>query len=521
MTERFFSYFEQHTLTKIVFVAFVLRLLAVFCAPGYMMHDDHFLTVEPASSWAVDQNFNDWLPTAENKRTGPEPISFLYPGALMLGFKAMHAVGLHDPMHQMGVMRLLHALYALLTVVLVYRITANWSTRRNAIVAALMMATLAIMPNYSVRNLVELVCMPPLLAGYWWLLRAQASVGNAKVELLRSGFFWAAAAIMGLAVGIRFQLGLAIAVTGAVLFFQNGWRSFLAFGSVSLMVFSLTQIDDVLLWGGRPFQHLLGYFAYNKEHALHYPGSPFTYLSFVGLFILPPVSLFMIYGAFRSGRKHLLMAMPMLAFLIFHIVYPNRQERFILPALPAVIILGVIGWNEFVHRSQFWLRNQRLLQACYIFFIVINAVGGVTLATVFSKKARVEAMYYLYRAGDCKNYVLEYTHGEGGAMLPQHYSGQWTKFYYWNNKTHIEDAVAKMPEAERAYAQREMPKPIPNYYLFYDGAQLEQRISRINDLVGPLHYCTTIESGWFDELLHRLNDKNTIERIHIYRTSAP
>jgi hypothetical protein len=521
MKDRVISFFSKNTLPKIVLIALAVRLIAVFFAPGYMMHDDHFLTVEPASSWAVGENFNDWLPTLENKRTGPEPISFLYPGILMVCFKAMHSIGIHDPMHQMLFIRLLHAVYALLTVVLVFRITAKWSNVQNATVAALLMAGLAIMPNYSVRNLVEMVCMPPFMAGFWWLICAQDKVNNTKRELLHTGYFWAAAVIFGLAVGLRFQLGLAVAVTGVVLFFQNGWRTFFAFGAVSLLCFSLTQIDDILLWGGKPFQHLLGYFAYNKEHALHYPGSPFTYLSFVGLFILPPVSLFLVFGYFRVARRYLLLALPILAFLLFHLVYPNRQERFILPALPAVLVLGVIGWNEYVKQSAFWVRNTRLLHGCYVFFVVINTIGLFTLATVFSKKARVEAMYYLYQAGDYKNHVLEYSHQDGGAMLPQHYSGQWTKFYYWNNKTRIEDVVAKMPEAERLFQNRDMPKPIPNYYLFYDGDRLQERIARLDTLVGPLHYCTTIESGWFDELLHRLNDKNSLERIHIYKVHTP
>ena len=116
------GYFDTNPLIKIMLLALAVRLVAVFCAPGYMMHDDHFLTVEPASSWAVGQNFNDWIPTAENKRMSPEPISFFYPGALMGVFKVMHSIGIHDPYDQMTIMRFLHALYSLLTVWLVFKI---------------------------------------------------------------------------------------------------------------------------------------------------------------------------------------------------------------------------------------------------------------------------------------------------------------------------------------------------------------------------------------------------------------
>ena len=515
------GYFDTNPLIKIMLLALAVRLVAVFCAPGYMMHDDHFLTVEPASSWAVGQNFNDWIPTAENKRKSPEPISFLYPGALMGVFKVMHSIGIHDPYDQMTIMRFLHALYSLLTVWLVFKITEKWSNRNNAIQAALLMAFLAILPNFSVRNLVELVCMPPLMAGYWWLIVAHERAGNQKTELLNQSRFWMASAIMGLAVGIRFQLGLAIALTGVILFFQNGWRTFLAFGVTSFFVFFCTQLDDMLLWGGKPFQHLFGYFAYNKEHALHYPGSPFTYLSFIFLFVLPPVSLFLLRGYIVVWRRYILLSLPMLAFIVFHLFYPNRQERFILPALPAFIILGVIGWNLFVQKSAYWTKHPVLLKRLYIVFVVLNSLGLIVLATTFSKQARVLSMSYLYEQGDCRNYVLEFTHQEGGAMMPQHYAGIWTKFYYWNNKTNVEQVIAKFPEIEKLFNARAMPKPVPNYYLFYDGANLSDRVQRVSELVDGLTYCTTIESGWFDKLLHTLNDKNTIEKIHIYRVAQP
>jgi hypothetical protein len=512
------KYFQNNSLTKILLVALLVRLLAVCAAPGYMMHDDHFLTVEPASSWAVGMNFNDWYPDEENKRSSPEPISFFYPGALMLVFKTLHFCGLHDPSAQMWVMRLLHALFSLLTVLLVYRITISWSDKKSAIQAGLLMALLAITPNFSVRNLVEMVCMVPLLTGFWWLIKANDEETILKRELLSENFFWGAAIMMGLAVGVRFQLGLAVAVLGVVLWIQNGWKTFIAFGSVSFAVFFLTQLDDVLLWGGRPFQHLMGYFSYNKEHALHYPGSPFTYLSFIGLYLLPPLSIFLLIGNWKIRNQFRLMTWPMWAFLVFHIIYPNRQERFILPALPLFLILGTIGWNTTMRESSFWIKQIKWVRALWILFWTINTIGLIVLSTTFSKKARVQSMEYLYNRGDCKNYVLEYTHQEGGAMLPQHYSSVWTKFYYWNDKTNVEKVIADFDKTEGSFGSRKMKKPKPNYYLFYDGVNLEERIRRVQDCGVQLAYLTTIESGWFDALLHRLNPKNTLERIHIYQS---
>jgi hypothetical protein len=287
---------------------------------------------------------------------------------------------------------------------------------------------------------------------------------------------------------------------------------------VSFAAYFVTQIDDVLLWGGEPFQHLRGYFEYNSKNANNYPGSPFAYLSFIALYILPPVSLFLLFGFFTQWKKPAIIFIPVMGFLIFHILYPNRQERFILPALPFVIMLGVIGWNEFVLTSQFWKNRKQLLRGCFTFFWVINIAGMLVFCFTYSKKARVEAMLYLYHQGDCSNFVRETTHSDGASMPPQFYSGHtWPMYYYWNKDTNVEEVIASFPQQQEQYSLLLHKKPAPNYYLFYDDAQLETRVARIQKLVPSLTYATTIEAGWFDKLLNRLNDKNALEKIHIYK----
>src|SRR5690606_32539629 len=124
-----------------------------------------------------------------------------------------------------------------------------------------------------------------------------------------------------------------------------------------------------------PFQHLKGYFQYNTEHRNDYPGSPYAYLSFIGIFILPPASLFLVFGFFRKWRKYLIITLPVLGFVLFHVLYPNRQERFILPALPFVVMLGVIGWNEFVEKSSFWQNRKSLLRGCWKFFWTLKTIA--------------------------------------------------------------------------------------------------------------------------------------------------
>jgi hypothetical protein len=520
---------QLHPLRAILIIALSARMLAVFFAPGYMMHDDHFLTIEPSASWADGKNFNHWLPGIGNTNEHPEPISFFYLGFLYVFFSIFNVLGIDAPETQMLLIRAIHALYSLLTVYFGFKITRHIGTLKDAKMVGLLLACIAIMPNFSVRNLVEMVCMPPLLGGMWLLIRyiplRDFKLGPIQLQGLEqqqpSSAPWIkialAAFIMGLAVGVRFQTGLFVAVVGGILWLQHSFRALIIFGITSFAAFFLTQIDDVLLWGGQPFQHLQGYFAYNKKNALNYPGSPLAYLSFISVFILPPVSIFLTIGFFRNLRKLAIIVLPTLAFLIFHILYPNKQERFILPVLPFFVIAGVMGWNHLAERRNFGRWQTISLNI----FWIINTIAMLTLCFTYSKRSRVEAMTYLYERGDCNNFILEFTHSPTGAMMPQFYSNRWTTYYYFKQGDPMEGVMRNFEHEATETANEIMPRTLPNYILFYDDNQLDQRVARMRNHYPQLTFCTTIESGWFDEMLHALNPKNTLEKIHIYTIGSP
>lgn len=528
INQKLFPFIEEHPLKVILLCGFVVRILAAFFAPGYMMHDDHFLTIEPAGSWADGKNFNNWLPGIGNNNEHPEPISFFYLGFLYFFFSLFQSMSIDSPETQMLILRVIHASYSLLTIYFSYRITAFLSTKKNAITVGFLLAFIAILPNFSVRNLVEIVCMPPLLGGMWLLLKnvplhsfrlgplqLQASMSE-EATSTRWSMVLAAGFVMGLSVGLRYQTGLLVAMVGVVVALQNSFRAFMLFGAASLLAFSVTQIDDLLLWGGEPFQHLRGYFEYNKKNALNYPGSPWAYFSFIGVFILPPVSLFLLSGFLASWKKIAVIVIPSIAFLLFHILYPNKQERFILPILPFFIIAGVIGWDTL---SGKW-KNSNWHTWSWRVFWTLNTIAMLTLCFTYSKKSRVEAMNYLSNQGDCNNFILEFTHSEYGAMMPQFYSNIWTSYYYFNKNDNVELVLSSAERVAHESEHHVMPRSLPNYILFYDDTDLERRVSNMQKHYPTLTYRTTIESGWFDELLHTLNPKNRLEKIHIYSTDS-
>ncbi len=193
------SFWKTYPLRSILILAFSLRLVAVFFAPGYLMHDDHFLTIEAASSWAEGEDYDNWLPWNQKERR-VHPANFAYVGTQYVLFAGMKAIGLEDPKVKMVIIRLIHALYSLLVVYFGFKITERISNRKNALLVGILLAVLAIMPNFSVRNLVEFICIPPLVWATWNLIRIDEKEGRWIKFTLLAGIG------IGLATGFRFNV---------------------------------------------------------------------------------------------------------------------------------------------------------------------------------------------------------------------------------------------------------------------------------------------------------------------------
>ena len=125
-------------------------------------------------------------------------------------------------------------------------------------------------------------------------------------------------------------------------------------------------------------------------------------------------------------------------------------------------------------------------------------------------------MIYLYEAGDCSNFILEYTHKRSGAWMPTFYSKCDASYYFFGKDDNTIAVMQGIPEAARATVNDIMPRSLPNYFLFYDDTDLQERVSRMQQYYPELTFRTTIEPGWFDRMLHAFNPKNSLEKVHIY-----
>ena len=494
---------SRHPLLAPLAAGLLLRLAAATFGSGYLMHDDHFMVLEVAGSWADGEDYNRWLPWNQPQEKEVVPANFAYAGTQFLVIKALRATGIHDPGTQALIIRILHALYGTLIVVFGYRLALALrpDCKDLATAAAWILAAGGLWPLLSVHQLVEMVCIPPLLMAFAALATSE-EVSPMQAAVAGVG--------IGIATGLRFQCGLIGLGLVPAMLMQRQHRSLLTVGVTALAVFALIQSTDLFIWG-EPFAQLRGYIGYNATHAGDYPEGPwYQYILTLGGLLIPPVSLMLMWGVFHHGKEAAprwwRVLLPVLLFLAFHSLYANKQERFILPIAPALIILGTLGWTHWSEHSHWWNRHRRLERVSWsAFWILSTAVLALTIPYP-GKHSRVAAMAFLRGQGTTQFAMVQV---DSGAMPPRFYSGTWKDYHIDDRRTQREDPFA--------VTERWCAHP-PEFILFQGDRHLGEAVADYKTALPGLRYVTTIKPGRIDRWLHELNPINSVERIMIYAT---
>ncbi|RLD81886.1 MAG: hypothetical protein DRJ15_03125 [Bacteroidetes bacterium] len=499
--------FKQHPFRVILVLAVIIRLVAVIFSKGFGWFDDHFLIIEASQSWVDGYDYNRWLPGSEGN-TGPGGHNFFYAGLHFIIFKFFSYIGFTDPQGKMYVVRLLHAALSLAVVVLGYRITLKLSGQKGANIAGLLLALLWLFPFISVRNLIEFTCVPFLLWGSWILMDKEK-----KRKLLLNGFL--AGLVLGIAFCMRFQSMVYIGGIGLGLMLLGRWKE--AFGTgfgVIVSAFLFMGSIDIFIWG-YPFAELIEYINYNMYNYAEYTVGPwYQYILVLLLLTVPPVSFFLIFGYFygfiKDWKKYILIFLPVMLFLIFHSYYPNKQERFILPIVPFIIIAGTAGWLSFQEQSKFWLKRKMLNSILWGFFWLINISFLLVISTTYSKRARVESMTYLSKYPKIDNILVENSNKAGINLLPMYYLDQWVGY---SEITNTKNAAA----AKQWYIDYQINPP--DFMIFEGENNLDVRLEEALEEFPGMVYETTISPGMIDRILFWLNPINENQNAYIYRNT--
>lgn len=495
---------NKQPLLLILVVGLILRLVSVAFAKGFGMHDDHFLVIEAAQSWADGSDYNNWLPGSK-VNAQPTGHSMFYVGLHYFLFTFLNFIHLDNPQAKMFVVRLLHALLSMFVIYFGYKITEKLSNKTIAKNTALLLAVLWIMPWLSVRNLVEVVCIPFLITGIWMILNYE-SKKNEVSYLILSGI------VLGFGMNIRYQTSIFIFGIILSLLIEKKWRKtiFVSFG-IALSFMVIQGFTDYYIWK-KPFAEFIEYVKYNiASKDIYVTNSWYTYiLLLLGIFI-PPISIFLLIGFFSSlKKKYLILFIPSLLFLVFHSMFPNKQERFIIPMIPFYIILGMIGWNAIINKSNYLQRHTKAIYYSWIFFWIINILMLPVISTMYSKRARVESMTYLSKYQNIKMLLLEDSNHESAKMPPEFYLGQWISVWEVNKTKNIDTLRYYMKISAEIYH--------PKHVLFFEDKNLARRIKGIKEVFPKLKFEKVIEPGLVDNILYILNPINANQTIYIFRT---
>jgi len=194
-------------------------------------------------------------------------------------------------------------------------------------------------------------------------------------------------------------------------------------------------------------------------------------------------------------------------FFILHSYFPNKQERFILPVVPAILLLGVIGWEDHVKGSQFWSRHRTGLRRLWISFWAINVILLIPFSTFYGKKSRVEAMYALY--GKPVTGLFLVGGKVGTSQPPFFYSGHYpVTFYEINDDARLADAKAELAASSTRIS----------HVIFYGTEDLDARVRHIETSLGvKLSYQKRNDPSFLDWVFYRLNpthNKNEITLVY-------
>ena len=288
------------------------------------------------------------------------------------------------------------------------------------------------------------------------------------------------------------------------------WKELIALILGALIPFVLIQgTIDYFIWG-KPFVEVIEYFKGNIHAANDYITGPWYqyFLVILGL-LIPPVSVMIFYGFLRTWRKFFIIFLPVALFFIAHSSFPNKQERFLFPILPFIIITGIIGWNEFQERSAFWKRHNGLTKTFWIIFWVLNLSVLPVVSMVYSKKSRVESMVYLSRYKNIKEILVVDSH-DNPELFPRFYLGQWPHMYDelkdgWNGDSLI------------IYASKHHMTDQPRFILFTGDELKPERVISVRKSFPFIVYETTIYPGFIDQIMHWLNPVNVARKDFIYR----
>jgi len=411
------KFVSEHPLLSVLIAAIVLRLLAVMFSAGYMAHDDHFETVQIAWHWHHEGMFLD---DGTLRWEGKPEIGVLRSvgyNLFLLGLMKFTAIfGVEHLDTHMYFNRLIHALLSMLPVIFGYRYLREETDRNTALIGGMILSAHFLIPFFSVRNLVEMVSADFLFPCLYFAHRSVRESSDRDALI--------AALFGGLSFMIRMHVALSLAVVpiAMILILRRRWRQAVLFSAGVMAIVALQGMIDI--WShGKFLGSVSNYIIGNISQPPTLPGPWYKYLLLIIGIMIPPFSILFFGSALRPRviKEHLILWLATAAFVIGHSMVVNKQERFIIPVFPVLIVLGCAGLYHLYKDCEWYRRLKALRYGLWGWFWVINIIVLVPFTLNYAHRGAVDPLVYLSRQGDSQNVLFDTTARK-----------KWIPYAYWD-----------------------------------------------------------------------------------------
>jgi hypothetical protein len=365
MNDRVLAYFRRHSvcfhLLVAVAVGLFLRLLAAHFIYGPQALDDYKHGVWPAYQYFIGENMDL-----------PDYRSHLLVWILAFFVRIAHALGAESALTQVRSMYAGLALVSLLSFVGAYLYTSCFRSKTFAALTFYLLAIYPIMPFVSTRAFGEAVALSFVTLGLGMCEHARRKTLSALEMAV--GFF-----LLGVAVLLRFQVGIISVVYFGYVLWRRDWKMALACAGAGLLLIA-AQAGIDLESGKYPFETLKAYLDENAGGAAGYGVSPWynTWLLVLGVTLFPFSLVFYKPTKYLLVR-HLPMMFCLLAFVLIHSLVAHKEERFMYPIFGLLLIALAYVWALNRHDR----KTKLIYQSVFLFVTIV----GLPVATLVNSQA--------------------------------------------------------------------------------------------------------------------------------------
>ncbi len=487
------SFIRAHPLATVLLSALFFRLLAVLFSKGYLYSDDHFETINIVYGWlrhgALNTDGHLTWRTTPSSDIARFPLYTLFLYGIMKVYKFFGVTSLDTIMY--GI-RGAHALLSLLSVYAAYGIIKLATKSKDwALIGGLAAAIHFALPMLGVRTLIEVV------GGHFWILSLYL-IYKEQQHQKNSLLVWAGI-VAGLGWMIRFQLVTAIFIVPVLLWWQSGqirkgiWYTI----GVALMVLTAGVVDYLLLGSflASSFNHLRQGLTESPPYATNI----FIYPAVIFTFFIPPLSLilFVLAGCKSFWSQHKVLVFSSLSFIVIHTLIASRQERYIYPIIPALLVIGILVIHWQITNKGYLYRHRRLFTALAGYTVAVNLILLPIATGTYGHKGTVEP---LVRIANIKQpSQVMFVTPEQGRIFPMAYGG-----FDEIGRSYVErwEDLAALDTTDY-YS-------ITEFYICYP-ANSDDTATYIDSLVsrtGPLQLWLHVPPTFLDRILHGLNPRH-------------